>query len=172
MPPSLITRRWLLSLRASGKSSSKERERSTNHAPRGFASNVVSPIIILLNVHMQVIVTGTTIRRGRRWRIRSTTIRRRVASRTWERNGTSMRAPLTAPPTRMPPTSPSTKVSSSPTLAKSVSWPRRAKRRRYTLDTPPNIQLPMMRVALVKRMMIFTLFLQTSLYNKRRKSMN
>jgi hypothetical protein len=51
MPPSLTTRKWLLSLRASGKSSSKGK-RSTNPAPRGFATSVVSPITILLNVHM------------------------------------------------------------------------------------------------------------------------
>jgi hypothetical protein len=49
------------------------------------------------------------------------------------------------------PTSPSTRVSSSPTLSTSVSWPRRARRKMYTLDTPPNILLPMMMVALVKK---------------------
>jgi hypothetical protein len=43
----------------------------------------------------------------------------------------------------------------------SVSWTRREKERRYTLETPPNILLPMMKVALVKRMMICLLFLQT-----------
>jgi hypothetical protein len=41
----------------------------------------------LLNVHIQVIVTGTTIRRGRkRWRRKGTT--RRVVRRTWGGNGT------------------------------------------------------------------------------------
>jgi hypothetical protein len=49
------------------------------------------------------------------------------------------------------PTSPSTRVSSSPTSSTSVSWPRRARRKMYTLDTPPNILLPMMMVALVKK---------------------
>jgi hypothetical protein len=43
----------------------------------------------------------------------------------------------------------------------SVSWTRREKERRYTIETPPNILLPMMKVALVKRMMICLLFLQT-----------
>jgi hypothetical protein len=40
-------------------------------------------VTILLNVHMQVIVTGTTTRKGRRrWRRISTTTRRRVVRRT------------------------------------------------------------------------------------------
>jgi hypothetical protein len=38
---------------------------------------------------------------------------------------------------------------------------KKGKRIRYTLVTPPNILLPMMRVALVKRMIICLLFLQT-----------
>jgi hypothetical protein len=51
--------------------------RTTNPTPRGFATGVVSPVIILLNVHIQVTVTGTTTRKGRiRWRRRNTTTRR------------------------------------------------------------------------------------------------
>jgi hypothetical protein len=147
----------------------QRRGRSTNPAPIGFATGVVSLVIILLNVHMQVIVLETMRRRGRRrWRRRSTTTERRVARCTWEWSGTPTRAPPT-PLTRTPPTSPSTRVSSSQMLATSVSWPNRARRRRYTLETPPNILLPMMRVALVKKMMICLLFLQTSPLNKRRK---
>jgi hypothetical protein len=46
-------------------------------------------------------------------------------------------------------------------FAINVSWPRIAKRRRYILEIPLNILLPMMRVALVKMMMICPLFLQT-----------
>jgi hypothetical protein len=158
MLPSLTTRRWLLSLRASVKSSSKGRGRSTNPAPRGFATGVVSPVIILLNVHMQVIVTGTTTRKGRRiWRRRSTTTRRKVVRHTWEESGTPTRAPPT-PPMRTPPTPPSTRVFSSPMSATSVLWPRRGIRIRYTLETPSNILFPMMRIALVKRMMICLLF--------------
>jgi hypothetical protein len=134
MPPSLTTTKWLLSLRSSGKSSSKGRGRSTNSAPRGFATGMVSPMTILLNVHMQVILTGTTTRKGRRWR-RSTTTRRKAARHTWEGSGTPTRAPQTPPPTRTPPTSPSTRVFSSPMSATCVSWPRRAKRR-YTLEIP------------------------------------
>jgi hypothetical protein len=54
-----------------------------NPAPRGFTTLVVSPITILLNVHMQVIVTGTTTRKGRRrWRRRSTTTRIRMVRHT------------------------------------------------------------------------------------------
>jgi hypothetical protein len=136
MPPSLTMRRCLLSLRVSDKSSSKVKGMSTNPAPRGFATDVVSPVTILLNVHMQVILTGMKTRKGRiRWR-RSTTTRKRVARHTWEGSVTPTRAPPTPPPMRTPPTSPSTKVFSSPTSATSVSWPRRAKRRRYTLETP------------------------------------
>jgi hypothetical protein len=45
-PPNLTTWTWLLSSRASGKSSSKGRGRTTNPAPRGFAIGVVSPIIL------------------------------------------------------------------------------------------------------------------------------
>jgi hypothetical protein len=134
-PPSLTIRKWLLSLSASGKSSSKGRGRSTNPASRGFATGVVSLVTILLNVHMQVIVTEMTTRKGRRtWR-RSTTTRRKVARNTWQGSGTPTRAPPT-PPMRMPPTSPSTMVFSSPILATSVSWPWKAKQRRYTLETP------------------------------------
>jgi hypothetical protein len=57
--------------------------RTTNPAPRGFATSVVSLVTMLLNVHIQVIVTGTTTRKGRRrrWRRRNTTTRR-VARRT------------------------------------------------------------------------------------------
>jgi hypothetical protein len=69
-------------------------------------------------------------------------------------NGTPTRAPPTPPPTRTPPTSPSTRDFSSPTSATNVSWLRTAKRRRYILEIPPNILLPMMRVALVMIMMI------------------
>jgi hypothetical protein len=103
---------------------------------------------LLLNVQSLVKVTGTKTRRGRRRRRRGTT-RRRAAMPTYVENGTPMRAPPTPPPTRTPPTSPSTKASSSPTSVTSVSWLRTAKRRRYNLEPPPNIQHLVMRVALV-----------------------
>jgi hypothetical protein len=46
---------------------------------KGFATDVVSLVTILLNVHIQVIVTGTTTRKGRRkWRIISTITRRKT----------------------------------------------------------------------------------------------
>jgi hypothetical protein len=107
----------------------------------------------IVNVHIQVIVTGTIARkRRRRWRRKDTT-RRKVARRTWGRNGTPTRAPPT-PPTRTPPTSPSTKAFSSPTSDINASWLRIAKRRRYILEIPPNTLLPMMRVALVIMKMI------------------
>jgi hypothetical protein len=135
------------------------------HSKR-VSTDVVSSVTILLNVHMQVIVTGTMTRKGRRWRRKGTTTRRKVAMHTWEGSGTSMRAPPTPPPTRMPPTSPSTKVFSSPTSATSALWTRRAKIRRYTLEIPPNILLLMMRVALVKRMMICLLFSNLTIEQK------
>jgi hypothetical protein len=111
--------------------------RNTISSLKGFATDVVSLVAILLNVHMQVIVTGTTTRKGRiKCRRISTITRRKTARHTWVRSGTPTRAPPTPPPTRTPPTLPSTKASSSPTLATSVSWPRKAKGRRYTLEIP------------------------------------
>jgi hypothetical protein len=95
-------------------------------------------VTLLLNVHIQVIVTGTKTRRGRiKWRRKGIT-RKRVARRTWGGNGTPTRAPPTPPPTRTPPTLPSTKASSSPTSGTSVSWLRTARRRRYILEIPLN----------------------------------
>jgi hypothetical protein len=152
-PPSSTMRRRLLSSRAFDKSSSKGRGRTTNLVPRGCAIGVVSSVTLLQDVHIQVTVAGTTIRKGRRrWRRRDTT-RRRVARRTWGRNGTPTRAPPTPPPTRTPPTSSSTRAFSSPTSATNASWLRTAKRRRYILEIHPNIHL-MMRVALMRIMMI------------------
>jgi hypothetical protein len=152
-PPSSSTRRWLLSSRAFDKSSNKGKGRTTNPVPKGCAIGVVSPVTLLQNVHIQVI--GTTTRKGRRrWRRKDTTRRRREVRHTWGRNGTPTRAPLTPPSTRMLPTSSSTKGLSSPTSATNASWLRRAKRRRYILEIPPNTLHPMMRVALVMIMMI------------------
>jgi hypothetical protein len=75
--------------------------------------------------------------------------KKRAAMPTYAGSGTPMRAPPTPPPTRTPPTSSSTRASSSPTSATSVSWLRTARKRRYTLEPPPNIQHLVMRVALV-----------------------
>jgi hypothetical protein len=66
----------------------QKRGRTTNPAPRGCATNVVSLVILSLNVLCLVIVTGATTRRGRRWRRRGTT-RRRVAMPTCFGNGDS-----------------------------------------------------------------------------------
>jgi hypothetical protein len=105
-PPSSTTRRCHSSSRAFAKSSSKGGGRTTSPAPKGCGTGVVSPVISLQNVHIQVKVTGTTTRRGRRkWKRRSTT-RRRAARHTWGVNGTPTRASLTPPPTRTPPSSP------------------------------------------------------------------
>jgi hypothetical protein len=49
---------------------------------------------------------------------------------------------------------PSTRAFSSPMSATNASWLRTAKRRRYILEIPQNTLLPMMRVALVMKMMI------------------
>jgi hypothetical protein len=107
----------------------QRRGKITSPAPRKFATSVVSPIILLLNVHYQVIVTGAMTRRKGGRKRRSTT-RRRAAMPTCVGNGTPMRAPPTPPPMRTPPTSLSPKASSSPTSATSASWQRTAKRRR------------------------------------------
>jgi hypothetical protein len=42
-----------------------KQRKGKDYKPRskGFATGVVSPVILLLNVHIQVIVTGTTIRK-------------------------------------------------------------------------------------------------------------
>jgi hypothetical protein len=65
-PPSLTTRRWLLSLRAFDKSSNKGMGRTINPIPRGWATSVVSPVISLQNVHIKVTVTRTTTRKGKK----------------------------------------------------------------------------------------------------------
>jgi hypothetical protein len=98
-------------------------------APRKFATSVVSPVISLLNVHYQVIVTGATTRREREEKRKDTT-RRRAAIPMFAGSGTPTRAPLTPPPTRMLQTLPSTRVFSSPTSTTSASWQRTARRRR------------------------------------------
>jgi hypothetical protein len=68
-------RRWRSSLRASVKSSSKGERKTTIPAPRGCATSVVSPVILLLNVQCLVIVSSDRgdDKRGRRRRRRSTT---------------------------------------------------------------------------------------------------
>jgi hypothetical protein len=145
----------------------QRRGRTTSPAPRGCATGVVSPITLLLNVQFLVKVTGTKTRRGRRRR-RNTT-RRRAVMLTYVGNGTPTRAPPTPPPMRTPPTSPLTKASYSPTSATNVSWLRTARRRRYTLEPPPNIQHLVMRVALVIMKMIYLLFLPTLTWSKKIK---
>jgi hypothetical protein len=126
----------------------QRRGKITSPAPRRYATDVVTPITSLINVLFLVEVTGTTTRKGRRWRRRDTT-RRRAAMPTYVGNGTPTRAPPTPPPTRTPPTSPSTRASSSPTSATSVSWLRMARRKMCNLESPPNIQHLVMRVSLV-----------------------
>jgi hypothetical protein len=49
-PPSSTTRKWRLSSRAFAKSSSKVGRKITNPAPKGCATNMVSPVILLQNV--------------------------------------------------------------------------------------------------------------------------
>jgi hypothetical protein len=107
----------------------QRRGRTTNPAPRKCATSVVSPVILLQNVHYQVIVTGATTRREKEEKRRGTT-RRGAAMPMCAANGTPTRVPPTPPPTRTPPTSPSPKGSSSPMSATSASWQRTAKGRR------------------------------------------
>jgi hypothetical protein len=166
MPSSSTTRRWRSSSRASIKSSSIGGGRTTNPTPKECATNVVSPVISLLNVQCLVKVTGMTTRRG--IRKKRSTRRRRAAKLMCVGNGTPTRAPPTPPSTRTPPTSPSTRASSSPTSATNVSWQRTAKRRRYNLELPPSIQHPVMRVVLVKTKMVYLLILPTSTWNKKK----
>jgi hypothetical protein len=126
-PLSSTTRRWHSSSRASAKSLSKGGGSTTIPGPRGCATSVVSPVILLLNIQFLVIVTGAKTRRRRRKKRRGTT-RRRAAMPTCVGNGTPTGAPPTPPSTRTPPTSLSTRASSSPTSATNVSWLRTAKK--------------------------------------------
>jgi hypothetical protein len=105
------------------------RFRTTSPAPRKFATSVVSPVILLQNVHYQVIVTGATTRREREEKRRGTT-RKRAAMPMFAGSGTPTRALPTPPPTRTPQTSPSPKGFSSPTSATNASWQRTTRRRR------------------------------------------
>jgi hypothetical protein len=107
----------------------QRRGKTTNPAPRKFATNVVSPVILSLNVPCLVIVTRITTRGERRRRRRDIT-RRRAAMPMFAGSGTPTRAPPTPPTTRTPQTSPSTRVFSSLTSATSASWQRTARRRR------------------------------------------
>jgi hypothetical protein len=107
----------------------QRRGKITSPAPRKYATNVVSPVISLLNVHYLVIVTGATTRRGEERRRKGTT-RRGAAMPIYAASGTPTRAPPTPPPTRTPLTSPSPRVFSSPMSATNASWPRTAKGRR------------------------------------------
>jgi hypothetical protein len=85
---------------------------------------------------MQVIVTGTMTKKGtRRWR-RSTTTRKKGGEAYKEKEWDSDKSYTDSSPDGTPPISPSTRVSSSLMSATSVSWPRKAKGRRYTLGNP------------------------------------
>jgi hypothetical protein len=118
----------MLIIKKFAKSSSKGRGKIISPVPRKYATSVVSPVILLLNIHYLVIVTGATTRREREEKRRDTT-RRRAAMPMFAGSGTPMRAPPTPPPTRTPQTSPSIRVFSSPTSATSASWQRTTKRR-------------------------------------------
>jgi hypothetical protein len=107
----------------------QRRGKITSPAPRKYATNVVSPVISLLNVHYLVIVTGAKTRRERGEKRRDTT-RRRATMPMCVGSGTPTRAPPTPPQTRTLPTSLSPRDSSSPTSATSASWQRTAKGRR------------------------------------------
>jgi hypothetical protein len=143
----------------------QRRGRTTNLAPRRFATSVVSPVTLLQNVLF--LVTGATTRRGEERKRRGTT-RRRAAMPMCAASGTPMRAPPTPPPTRTPPTSPSTRDFSSPTSATSVSWQRMPKVRRLNLNPPLNMHPLVMKTILVMRRIICLLFLPTLTWNKKK----
>jgi hypothetical protein len=166
MPPSSTTRRWRSPSRAFAKSSNKG---GKDYKPRSkrVCYKCGKPSHFIAKCPMSSESDRDDDKKGKKKRIRGTT-RRSAAMPTCVRNGTPTRAPPTPPPMRTPPTSPSTKASSSPTSATNVSWLRKARKRRYTLEPPPNIQHLVMRVALVKMKMIYLLFLPTSSWNKRK----
>jgi hypothetical protein len=117
----------------------QRRGRTINPAPKGCATNVVSPVISLLNVQCLVKVTGAMTRRGRRKKRRGTT-RRRVAMPTYVGNGTPMRAPPTPPLTRTPPTLPSTRASSSPNVGHKCFMAKDGKKKKvHSRATPKYI---------------------------------
>jgi hypothetical protein len=64
----------------------QRRGRITSPAQRRFATSVVSPVTLLLNVHYLVIVTGATTRRERGGKRRNTT-RRRAAMPMFAKSG-------------------------------------------------------------------------------------
>jgi hypothetical protein len=66
----------------------QRRAKTTSPVPRRFATSVVSPVILSLNVLCLVIVTGITTR-GERGRKRRSITRRRVAMPMFARSGTS-----------------------------------------------------------------------------------
>jgi hypothetical protein len=86
-PPSSTMRRWRSSSRAFAKSSSKGGGKITSPAPRKFATSVVSPVILLQNVHYLVTVTGAMTRRAIGEKRRGTT-RRGAAMPMCAANGT------------------------------------------------------------------------------------
>jgi hypothetical protein len=145
-------RRWLLSLRASSKSSNKGRERNTNTAQRGFATGVVSLVIILLNVHMQMKMIGTMTRKGRRrWKRKSITTRRKVVRRTWEGSGTHDESSTDSSSDEDTANIAINKGILFPNIGHKCLMAKESKNKKvYSKDTP-NILLPMMRVALLKK---------------------
>src|SRR5699024_796554 len=74
----------------------QRRGKTTSPAPRRFATNVVSPVILLLNVLYQVTVTEATTRKGEERRRRGTT-RRRAAMPMFVGSGTPTKALATPP---------------------------------------------------------------------------
>jgi hypothetical protein len=128
----------------------QRRGRITNPVPRRFATSVVSPVTLLLNVHYQVTVTEITTRRARGEKRRGTT-RRGAAMPMCAASGTPTRAPPTPPTTRTPPTSPSPRDSSSPTSATSASWQGTTRGRRLNPNHPLNMSLLVMIMLVMRR---------------------
>jgi hypothetical protein len=105
-----------------------KQRRGKDYKPRSkkVCTSVVSPVILLQNVHYLMTVTGATTRRARGEKRRGTT-RREAAMPMCAASGTPRRAPPTPPTTRTPPTSLSPRDSSYQTSATSASWQRTAK---------------------------------------------
>jgi hypothetical protein len=146
-------RRWLLSSKASGKSSSKGRGRTINPTPRGFAIGVVSPVTLLLNPY-----TSDSDRdddkKGKKKIEKKRYYKKKGGEahvgREWDSDESSTYSSSDEDAANIT----INKGLLFPNVATNVSWLRTAKRRRYILEIPPNILFLMMMVALVIMKMI------------------
>jgi hypothetical protein len=125
------------------------KQRKGKPAPRGFATGVISPVTLSLNVHIHVTGTGTTTRKARRkWR----------RKRYYKKKGGEARIGREWDSDESSTDSSSDEDAANIAINKGLLFPnvghkclmaKDDKKRRYILEIPPNTLLSMMRVALV-----------------------